>query len=192
MTIGEQIKKIRQENKLSQKGLGEKLGVSQQMIGQWETGKSNPKIETLDKIANALKVPIGDLMPDTYEREMQEAYEFSTTDYGLIEAMVNHPIFSDKEREMVFQKIEQYRAALVEMDDSDKLFKYSKKTHNELESILLKIVLDKCTTSDVIIILSCFLSLKERAQNNIIEILLEHCYPDMELKYNEWPVPPQS
>lgn len=192
MTIGEQIKKIRQENKLSQKGLGEKLGVSQQMIGQWETGKSNPKIETLDKIANALKVPIGDLMPDTYEREMQEAYEFSTTDYGLIEAMVNHPIFSDKEREMVFQKIEQYRAALVEMDDSDKLFKYSEKTHNELESILLKIVLDKCTTSDVIIILSCFLSLKERAQNNIIEILLEHCYPDMELKYNEWPVPPQS
>lgn len=191
MTIGEQIKKIRQENKLSQKDLGEKLGVSQQMIGQWETGKSNPKIETLKKFANALKVSIGDLMPDTCEREMQEACELSTTDYGLIEAMANHPIFSDKVREMIFQKIEQYRAVLVEMDDSDKLFKYSEKTHNKLENILLKIVLDKCNTSDVIIILSCFLSLKENAQNDIVEILLEHCYPDMELKYNERPAPPQ-
>ena len=34
MTIGERIKKIRQENGLSQKELGKKLNVSQQMIGQ--------------------------------------------------------------------------------------------------------------------------------------------------------------
>ncbi|RKI39758.1 XRE family transcriptional regulator [bacterium D16-51] len=31
---------MRQEKGLSQKELGEKLGVSQQIIGQWETGKS--------------------------------------------------------------------------------------------------------------------------------------------------------
>lgn len=56
MTIGDQIKKIRLEKGLSQKELGKKLGVSQQMIGQWETDKSNPKRETIEKIANALNV----------------------------------------------------------------------------------------------------------------------------------------
>ena len=62
MTTGERIKKIRQEIGLSQKELGKKLGVSQQMIGQWETGKANPKIETKKKIADALDIPLYELM----------------------------------------------------------------------------------------------------------------------------------
>ncbi len=56
MTIGDRIKKARQEKGLSQKELGRKLGVSQQMIGQWETDKANPKKETIAKIAKALNV----------------------------------------------------------------------------------------------------------------------------------------
>lgn len=64
MTAGERIKKIRQEKGLSQKELGEKLGVSQQMIGQWETGKANPKIETKKKIADALNIHLSDLIDD--------------------------------------------------------------------------------------------------------------------------------
>ena len=47
MNAGEYIKKHRQKKGLSQKKLGEKLGVSQQMIGQWENGNSNPKVETI-------------------------------------------------------------------------------------------------------------------------------------------------
>lgn len=66
MTIGERIKKIRQEKGLSQKELGEKLGVSQQMIGQWETGKANPKIETKRKIADALDCQVSDIDESLY------------------------------------------------------------------------------------------------------------------------------
>ncbi len=62
MTTGERIKKIRQEKGLLQRELGEKIGVSQQMIGQWENGKSNPKIETIRKIADALNVPHYELL----------------------------------------------------------------------------------------------------------------------------------
>lgn len=62
MTIGERIKKIRQANGLSQKELGKKLNVSQQMIGQWETGKSNPKIETLRRIADTLEVGLWEIV----------------------------------------------------------------------------------------------------------------------------------
>ena len=58
MTIGEKIKIIRKKNRLTQKELGDKLGVSYQMIAQYENGKRNPKIETVQKIADALDMSI--------------------------------------------------------------------------------------------------------------------------------------
>ncbi len=62
MSIGENIRRIRKKNRMTQKELGEKLGgLSQQQIGQWENGNKKPKIETLQKIANALDVPIYEL-----------------------------------------------------------------------------------------------------------------------------------
>ena len=62
MTTGEQIKNIRQQKKLSQKKLGKLLGVSQQMIGQWESASANLTIETIQKIAAALEVSLFDLI----------------------------------------------------------------------------------------------------------------------------------
>lgn len=59
MSIGENIRRIRIEKNMTQKELGDKLGgISQQQIGRWETGKANPKIETLIKIASILGVPV--------------------------------------------------------------------------------------------------------------------------------------
>ena len=63
MSIGEDIKRIRIEKKMTQQELGQKLGgISQQQIGRWESNKANPKIETIQKIASALKVPVEDLL----------------------------------------------------------------------------------------------------------------------------------
>ena len=61
MTVGENIKRIRKERHLSQRELGEKLGISQQMVGQYENNPTPPKLETLQKIATALKVPVSEL-----------------------------------------------------------------------------------------------------------------------------------
>lgn len=48
---------------MTQKELGEKLGgVPQQQIGRWENGKSNPKLNTIQKIAAALSVNVNDLL----------------------------------------------------------------------------------------------------------------------------------
>ncbi len=56
-TIGESIRRMRKEQNMTQKELGEKLGgISQQQIGQWENGIKNPKKETLQKIADALGI----------------------------------------------------------------------------------------------------------------------------------------
>lgn len=60
-TVGENIKRIRKAKGLTQKELGKKLGISQAEIAQRETGRRNPKIETVQKIADALQVPVSEI-----------------------------------------------------------------------------------------------------------------------------------
>ncbi|MCI9271944.1 MAG: helix-turn-helix transcriptional regulator [Dorea sp.] len=56
MNFGERLKSARREAGLSQNDLAIKLNVSASMIGQYETGKRNPKKDTIEKIANALNL----------------------------------------------------------------------------------------------------------------------------------------
>ena len=56
MTLGEKIKKIRHFRCLKQKELGEKIGVSDTQIKNYEIGFRNPKPQTLSAIADALEV----------------------------------------------------------------------------------------------------------------------------------------
>lgn len=73
MTVGERIRKIRQNKKMSQSELGNKLNVSQAMIAQYENGKRLPKNDTLFKIATALDVNMTDLLYDELvAKKMQE------------------------------------------------------------------------------------------------------------------------
>ena len=54
MTQGERIKQARLQRGLTQKGLADKLGVSESFISQYERDVRNPKHDTLQKIAVAL------------------------------------------------------------------------------------------------------------------------------------------
>lgn len=56
MELGEKIRKLRKEKGMTQKELSAKLGTTPQNLAQYENGKRNPKIETLQKIADALNV----------------------------------------------------------------------------------------------------------------------------------------
>lgn len=58
MTAGQRIQQARKKAGLSQKQLGEKLGLSASMIGQWENDLRNPKYETCRRIADALGINI--------------------------------------------------------------------------------------------------------------------------------------
>ena len=60
--IGKFIAQCRKNKNMTQAELAEKLNVSQQMIGQWETGKSNPKIETLRRIADTLEIGLWEIV----------------------------------------------------------------------------------------------------------------------------------
>lgn len=54
--IGKNIKSLREEKKLSQDQLAEKLFVTRQTVSNYETGRSRPDVEMLTKIADALDV----------------------------------------------------------------------------------------------------------------------------------------
>lgn len=75
MTVGQNIKAIRKERGLTQKELGEACGIDEANIRKYELGKANPKIETVEKIAKALGVPIVRIKEDLTWAEHQNTEE---------------------------------------------------------------------------------------------------------------------
>lgn len=59
---GDMIRKYRTEKGLTQKKLGELCGIADSNIRKYESGNLNPKIETLQKIADALDIPVNRLL----------------------------------------------------------------------------------------------------------------------------------
>ena len=64
MTTGELIKAARKKAGMTQEELGKKIGVSGSSMAQWENDLRNPKLDTLQRIASALGVPVQDLISD--------------------------------------------------------------------------------------------------------------------------------
>jgi transcriptional regulator with XRE-family HTH domain len=60
--LGKNLKKLRLEKKFSQGSLAKKLEVDRAYISNIENGSMNPTLSTLEKIAQALKVSIKELV----------------------------------------------------------------------------------------------------------------------------------
>lgn len=58
MTVGERIKNARKNRGWTQKQLEEKTGINEANIRKYESGRQNPKFETIEKIAKALGVSV--------------------------------------------------------------------------------------------------------------------------------------
>lgn len=68
--LGNNIKKMREKIGMTQAELGEKIGVSGVAIMRYEKDLREPNINTLQKIASALDVPVTQLLPlDETEKE---------------------------------------------------------------------------------------------------------------------------
>lgn len=115
MKIGENIRHARQKAGLTQKELGEKLGISQAAVGQFESDKANPKIETLLKIATALNIQLSELVPMnnaldwTFEKieENRIVREYSAIDMAIKDNL-------DKMNESAKKKVYNYTEDLVQ------------------------------------------------------------------------------
>ena len=62
--IGQKIRQLRLDKGLTQKQLGDMCGIADSNIRKYETGRQNPKIDTLEKIAKALDIEITELILD--------------------------------------------------------------------------------------------------------------------------------
>ncbi|MFH5835907.1 helix-turn-helix domain-containing protein [Proteiniclasticum sp. C24MP] len=65
VSIGDNIRKYRKSGHLTQKDLGEAIGISNTYLSDIETGRTNPSIKTLKKIAKALDISYIELLKDT-------------------------------------------------------------------------------------------------------------------------------
>jgi len=61
--FGERLRKIREVQSLTQEGLADLAGMHFTYIGQIERGLRNPSLVNLHKLAKALKISAGDLLP---------------------------------------------------------------------------------------------------------------------------------
>lgn len=72
-SIGKNIKFLRNERKMTQDALAERLCVTRQTISNYEVGKSQPDIETLKKLAEIFQVDIYEILYQPVGRTVQRA-----------------------------------------------------------------------------------------------------------------------
>ena len=80
IAIGAKIKESRIEKGLTQKAFAEMLNMSPQQLGLYEKGAHIPRAETIQRIADALDLPVSVLMspdPDSVQRDfaMMDFYQ---------------------------------------------------------------------------------------------------------------------
>lgn len=97
MIVAKNIKRLREENKLSMDELAKLSGVSKSMLAQIERGDGNPTISTLWKISNGMKVPFDALTvrpKSLYEIVKTSEIQPLLEDGGKVK---NYSIFPDNE-----------------------------------------------------------------------------------------------
>ncbi len=85
MTIGERIKKKRNEKDFSLRELAAKVDLSASFLSQIEQGKASPSIENLKKIANYLEVKVSYLIEE--EDESLGSFHIKKEDRKYVESI---------------------------------------------------------------------------------------------------------
>ena len=92
LRIAENIRRLRQENNLTQVQLADRLGVSYQAVSRWENETTYPDIELLPLIAAVFGVTVDYLLGGTAEDQRQSAEEpkakVPVMDEAAIEALI--------------------------------------------------------------------------------------------------------
>lgn len=83
VVVGRRIRNYRKNRKLSQESLAELAACHSTYIGQLERGEKNATIESLEKIANALDVPLAQLF-DKLDGEVTDEENYPLLCYEFI------------------------------------------------------------------------------------------------------------
>lgn len=83
MAIGNKIKKLRQDKNWSQVQLAQKIDVNKRFVSAYETGKSLPSANTLQKLAEVFGVSVDYLLSD--DEQTRNLATVPITDKTLLE-----------------------------------------------------------------------------------------------------------
>ena len=112
--VGNRIRELRKKKKMSQKELGEKIGVQHNTISSYENATNAPEQNSLFKIAQALDIKVDDLFPsvssdvstDDLERTLRMTKDLGVNDINLLKSLIEKSLSLDKEeREKFFDSI---------------------------------------------------------------------------------------
>jgi len=79
MMLGDRIRELREEKQLSQIEMAKLLNVANTTVSQWETGKRQPDIDTLEQLANLLNCTTDYLLGRT---DYKTAYSVPLADFA--------------------------------------------------------------------------------------------------------------
>lgn len=80
LELGSFISTCRKEKNLTQKQLGEELGVTDRAVSKWENGKSFPDISLIEPLCQILDISVSEFMlgkriePEKYQEETEKAW----------------------------------------------------------------------------------------------------------------------
>lgn len=60
--FSENLKSIRKTKNLSQESLADLMGIQRAQVWRWESGKGNPRLDTLIKLSKILNVNVSELV----------------------------------------------------------------------------------------------------------------------------------
>ena len=100
LKIGNFLAALRKEKKLTQRELGEQLGVTDKTVSRWENGNYLPPVDILQKLALMYGVSINELLSG--ERLTDESFRLKADENIILTA--KQSAFTVKEREKYFKR----------------------------------------------------------------------------------------
>ena len=116
MIIGDRLRAMREEKKLSQGDIQKRTGLVRPYISRVENGHVVPSIETLEKLAGALEVPMYQLFYDGEEPpKLPNLPKRKSSDETLWGSTGKEARFLDKRRRLLSKTAEENRKLVLLM-----------------------------------------------------------------------------
>lgn len=141
--LSERLRLLRKKNNMTQKELGQKLFKSESTVRMWELGKSEPDIETINKLSEIFSVPVDYLVGRDASATNEEK--------SLRKPGVRIPVYGEVAAGVPILAIENY-----DSDDPDDWEEITEEMARNGEYIALRIHVDsmepRMKTGDVVIV----------------------------------------
>ena len=100
--IGENIKKLRTQNQMTQKDLADKLFVTSQAVSRWENGEVEPSLSTLQEIAKIFNVTMNELFANEEDNKINDdSIEKEQIEDGMVHTRSSSQVRVIKEDEKI-------------------------------------------------------------------------------------------